>query len=210
MGMTVANVQSLTDVQRDALREVANIGAGHAATALSMMTGAKIMISVPTITVAPLSSLGPSVTGGDDRLAVVPMAMSGDLRGHAVLVFPLSTAHSLAGLMLARNPLHDADLTELEASAIKEAGNILAGAYMTALSEFMGMQLMVSPPGLALGSARDTLTALADGCRPGEDYVFCVETCFIMDGDSLTLPGYFLLLPDAGSLSAMLTAVRAG
>lgn len=210
MGMTVANMQSLTDVQRDALREVANIGAGHAATALSLMTGVKIMISVPTITVAPLRLLGPSIAAADDRLAMVPMELSGNLSGLAVLVFPLSTAHSLSGLMLRRAPVHDVDLTELEASAIKEAGNILAGAYMTALSEFMGMQLMVSPPRLSLGTARETLATLADGSRPGEEYVFCVETRFMMDEDSVTLPGYFLLLPDAGSLSAMLTAVRAG
>lgn len=210
MGITVANMQSLTDVQRDALREVANIGAGHAATALSLMTGVKIMISVPTITVAPLTSLGPSIGDADARLAVVPMEMSGDLSGLTVLVFPLSTAHSLSGLMLGRTPIHDVDLTELEASAIREAGNILAGAYMTALSEFMGMQLMVSPPRLSLGTARETLAELADASRRGEEYVFCVETRFMMDDDSFTLPGYFLLLPNAESLSAMLTTIRAG
>jgi chemotaxis protein CheC len=206
--MSITDMQALSELQRDALREVANIGAAHAATALSLMTGTKIMISVPTITVAPLAELAPLISRANERIALVPMEMSGGLHGHTILAFPLVTAHRLASLMLMRDLSSGATLSELEASALTEAGNILAGAYMTALSEFMKMRLMPSPPSLSVGPAREVLadTAWATGHTGG--YVFCVETEFMIGQNDGSLPGYFLLLPDAGSLGAMLTAVR--
>ena len=206
--MSITDMQALSELQRDALREVANIGAAHAATALSLMTGTKIMISVPTITVAPLAELAPLISRSNEQIALVPMEMSGGLHGHTILAFPLVTAHKLASLMLTREVASGAALSELEASALTEAGNILAGAYMTALSEFMKMRLMPSPPSLSVGPAREVLadTAWATGHTGG--FVFCVETQFMIGQTDGSLPGYFLLLPDAGSLGAMLAAVR--
>jgi len=208
--MTLANPRALSDSQRDALREVANIGAAHAATALSLMTGAKVLISVPTISVAALEELAPDIGADDAPVAVVPMEMSGGLHGHTILAFPLATAHRLAALMLRRAPLDAAVLSELEASALQEAGNILAGAYMTALSEFMRLTLLPSPPSLAVGPARTLLAETAARAGHEGGYVFCVETQFMIDHVGDHLPGYFLLLPDAESLGTMLSAVRLG
>ena len=206
--MRITDMQELSELQRDALREVANIGAAHAATALSLMTSTKIMISVPTITVAPLAELAPMISRSNETIALVPMEMSGGLHGHTILAFPLATAHRLASLMLMRDVLVADSLSELEASALTEAGNILAGAYMTALSEFMEMRLLPSPPTLKVGPAREVLadTAWATGHTGG--FVFCVETEFMIDQTDGSLPGYFLLLPDADSLTAMLAAIR--
>jgi chemotaxis protein CheC len=203
----VADLQTLTAPQRDALREVANIGAGHAATALSLMTGSKIMISVPEIFVVPFSELIPSIAGDHTPLAVVPMEMHGSLNGHTILIFPLYTAHRLAALMLRREPVTEDHLSAIESSAVAEAGNILAGAYMTALSEFLRMNLLPSPPKLTVGPARETLANLTASVSHDGAYVFCVETQFMLDHVGDRLPGYFLLLPDATSLGAMLAAV---
>lgn len=207
--MTVTDMEALSELQRDALREVANIGAGHAATALSLMTGTKIFISVPTITFAPLEELATLITPPDgESVALVPMTMSGSLQGHTILAFPLVTAHRLASLMLRRDPEAGGSLSELEASALTEAGNILAGAYMTALSEFLRMILLPSPPSLSVGPARVVLAQIAAATGHTGGVVFCVETDFMIDDVAGTLPGYFFLLPNADSLTAMLAAVR--
>lgn len=206
--MGITNMQTLNELQRDALREVANIGAAHAATALSLMTGTKIMISVPTIMVAPLAELAPMISRTDEQIAVVQMQMTGGLHGHTILAFPLATAHRLAALMLTRGVPAGAPLSELEASALTEAGNILAGAYMTALSEFMKMRLLPSPPSLTVGLASVVLTESAWAKGHIGELVFCVETQFMIDQSDGSLPGYFLLLPDADSLGAMLAAVK--
>ena len=98
------DIRSLKALQLDALREVANIGAGHAATALSQMIGGTIMISVPTINVSRLEEVPPQISAPEEPVAAVLMHMLGDLTGRTLLVFPKPTAIRLAELML-RRPL---------------------------------------------------------------------------------------------------------
>lgn len=203
------DLRSLRPDQLDALREVANIGAGHAATALSQMTGGTIMISVPTINVAPLEEVPPQISAPEEPVAAVLMNMMGDLTGRTLLVFPKQTAKRLAELML-RRPLGtpEGDLTELEQSALKEAGNILSGAYMNALSDFMGLMLLNSPPSLAIDMSTAVLTTAYLQFGSDRDFVFCVESEFYMKDVDEHLRGFFLLLPDMASLQAILKAMR--
>jgi chemotaxis protein CheC len=206
------DLRSLKPNQLDALREVANIGAGHAATALSQMIGETIMISVPMINIARLEDVPPQVAGPDEPVAAVLMQMLGDLTGRTLLVFPRRTAHRLASLLQRRltdGPEADSnEFTEMDQSAIKEAGNILSSAYMTALSDFMGMMLLPSPPSLAVDMSDAVLTTTYLQFGTDRDLVFCVESEFLMDESAEKLRGFFLLLPDPASLQAILKAIR--
>lgn len=198
----------LKDVQLDALREVANIGAGHAATALSQMTGSTIMISVPTINIASLEDVPTQISEPEEPIAAVLMHMLGDLTGRTLLVFPKPTAMRLAELMLRRPPGTSKDMGPLERSAITEAGNILSGAYMNALSEFMGLMLLPSPPSLAVDMSSAILTTAYLQFGTDRDHVFYVESQFFLQEANEHLRGFFLLLPDLASLQAILRAVR--
>ncbi|MFN8572865.1 MAG: chemotaxis protein CheC [Gemmatimonadaceae bacterium] len=198
---------SLKPMQLDAIREVANIGAGHAATALSQMTGQTIMISVPTINIAALEEVPPHIGPPEEPVAAVLMSMLGDLTGRTLLVFPTPTATRLAELLLRRSHPAGTELSELEQSALKEAGNILSGAYMNALSEFMGLMLLPSPPSFAIDMSRAVLTTAYLQFGADKDYVICVETEFFMQEANEHLRGFFLLLPDLPSLRAILRAV---
>jgi len=202
------DIRSLKALQLDALREVANIGAGHAATALSQMIGGTIMISVPTINVSRLEEVPPQVSAPEEPVAAVLMHMLGDLTGRTLLVFPKPTAVRLAELMLRRPAGSSVELGEMEQSAIKEAGNILSSAYMNALSDFMGMMLLPSPPSLAVDMSTAVLTTAYLQFGSDRDYVFCVESEFYMTDVDEKLRGFFLLLPDPASLQAILRAVR--
>jgi chemotaxis protein CheC len=204
--MLMEDLRSLKAIQLDALREVANIGAGHAATALSQMVGQTIMISVPTINVARLEDVPPQVGEPDQPVAAVLMHMLGDLTGRTLLVFPRRTAVRLAELLLHRVSPPD-DFSEMQQSAIKEAGNILSSAYMNALADFMGMMLLPSPS-LAIDMSTAVLTTAYLQFGSDKDYVFCVESEFRLSDIGEKLSGYFLLLPDAASLQAILRAVR--
>jgi chemotaxis protein CheC len=198
---------ALKELQLDALREVANIGAGHAATALSQMIGETIMISVPTINVSRLEDVPPHITSPDEPVAAVLMHMLGDLTGRTLLVFPRRTALRLAELLLHRRETTE-DFSDMQQSAIKEAGNILSSAYMNALSDFMGMMLLPSPPSLAVDMSTAVLTTAYLQFGTDKDYVFCVESEFLMGGIDERMRGFFLLLPDPASLQAILKAVR--
>ncbi len=202
------DLRSLQPVQIDALREVANIGAGHAATALSQMTGETIMISVPRINIAKLEDITTQITAPEEPVAAVLMHMLGDLTGRTLLVFPRPTAIRLSELMLRRPEGSSKGLGELEQSAIKEAGNILSGAYMNALSDFMGMMLLPSPPSLAVDMSTAVLSTAYLQFGSDADFVFCVESEFFMQDLNERLRGFFLLLPDYPSLQAILRAIR--
>ena len=208
MTTSIDDIRSLKAIQLDALKEVANIGAGHAATALSQMIGGTIMISVPTINISRLEEIPPQVAEPDEPVAAVLMHMLGDLTGRTMLVFPRSSALRLAELMLHRDAGTSMEFGEMEQSALKEAGNILSSAYMNALSEFIHLMLIPSPPSLAVDMSTAVLTTAYLQFSSQKDYVFCVESEFMMTKMSEKLRGFFLLLPDPASLQALLRAVR--
>ena len=191
----------------DALREVANIGAGHAATALSTLTSTRIMISVPMVNVVPPGDFVPEIPAGVEVVAV-QMGMSGSISGRTVFLLPLSAGVKLAERMLRRPRGSSAGLGELEQSALNEAGNILAGAYLTALSEFLRMRLMLSPPTLSTGDTMHALDAFGDHAPRAEAPILCVETEFFLEEPSESLQGFFLLVPDADAFDAIFRAVR--
>jgi len=201
------DLRTLSAAQLDALREVANIGAGHAATALSQMTEQRIMISVPELTVSALDDVPNQIAPPEEPVAAVLMKMEGDLTGLTLLVFPHPIALKVAGLMMRRNVT---ELGRIEESAIKEAGNILSAAYLNALADFFKMTLLPSPPSLAVDMSDAVLTSTYVASAQGASHVVCVESEFHLQDRDERLRGFFLLLPDPPSLRTMLKAIRVG
>jgi chemotaxis protein CheC len=172
------------------------------------MIGGTIMISVPTINISRLEEIPPQVAEPDEPVAAVLMHMLGDLTGRTMLVFPRQSALRLAELMLHRDAGTAMEFGEMEQSALKEAGNILSSAYMNALSEFVHLMLLPSPPSLAVDMSTAVLTTAYLQFSSQKDYVFCVESEFMMVKMAEKLRGFFLLLPDPASLQALLRAVK--
>jgi chemotaxis protein CheC len=165
------------------------------------------MISVPTVQVARLEAVGPQLAPGEDPVAAVLMDMMGDLTGRTLLVFPKATVMRVAERMLRRPSGSSVALGALERSAVMEAGNILSGAYLNALADFMGLLLLPSPPTLAVDAVSAVVTP--EFLRlPAPGYVFVVETEFLVRDVAERLRGFFLLLPDPASLRAILRATR--
>lgn len=198
----------LSSRQRDALREVANMGAGHAATALSEMTGHRIMISVPRLFVAPLEAVPAQVSAPEEPVAGLLLEIRGDLAGCTLLVFPQPIALRLAELTLRRPKGSSSGLGPLERSALAEAGNILSGHYLNALAEFLRMTLLPSPPSLSVDRSRAVVEAAHRRSGADPAAVVCVESEFrLADGDE-ALRGFFLMLPSPEALVAILAALR--
>ena len=202
------DLRDLEPLHFDALREVANIGAGHAATALSQMIDRTIMISVPEVSVTPLEDV-PGVIGDPEEVtAAVLMQMMGDLTGRTLLMFPSESADTLCDLLL-RRPLGTTKVYgEMEESAIKEVGNILSSAYLNALSDFLGMMLVPSVPSMVVDYAAAVLTTTYLTFGSERDVVLCVETEFHFKDEKEKVPAHFLLLPDMASLRAIFDAIR--
>jgi chemotaxis protein CheC len=202
------DVRDLKESQLDAMREVANIGAGHAATALSGMTNRTIMITVPRVYVRPLEEACDFLGDPNSVIAAVLMHMMGDLTGRAMVLFPERAAKTLCDFLFRRETGTTQSFGEMEQSSLKEAGNILASAYMNALSDFMGLMLVPSVPSLVIDLSGAVLTSAHLNFGHDRDYAFCVETSFRVEGSSDPLGGHFLLLPDLSSLRSIFDAIR--
>jgi chemotaxis protein CheC len=202
------DVRDLKELQLDALREVANIGAGHAATALSQMTNRTIMINVPEVNVLALEEVSELLGRADEIVAAVLMHMMGDLTGRTLVLFPEGSAKNLCDILFRKPYGTTTEFGAMEQSGLKEAGNILASAYLNALSDFMGMMLVPSVPSLVIDLSAAVLTTAYLNFGHDRDYVFCVETSFRVEGATEPLRGHFLLLPDMPSLRAIFDAIR--
>ena|SRR5258708_6760652 len=199
------NLDELTAQQLDALKEVGNIGAGHGATALSQLLGKKIHITVPKANVLPLSEVPKLVGDPNTLVAGLTLSILGDATGKIVLLFPRDSALHLADLLLKQPVGTSKILTEMGHSAIKEAGNILTGAYLSALNEFLGMLLLISVPTLVFDMAGALLASMTQGMEDSTK-VISIETKFI-DANEV-IGGYFILVPDAVSLRAIFQAIK--
>src|SRR5688500_14829559 len=151
-------IQDLQELQLDALREVASIGAGHAATALSQMTASRIMISVPRLQIARLEEIPRLIADPEAVVATVLMHVLGDVTGRTLLILPERSAERLSERLLRRPPGTVVEFGPLEQSALKETGNILCAAYLNALSDFLGLMLLLSVPSLVIDQCGAVLT----------------------------------------------------
>ncbi|MGH7483442.1 MAG: chemotaxis protein CheC [Longimicrobiales bacterium] len=203
------DIRELGALQLDALREVSNMGGGHAATALSQMTGRRIMVEVPQIRIIPIEDVGELTGNPEEVVASVLLQVLGDLTGRAMQIFPGATAARVTEILTGTDGITFPDgFGEMECSALNEVGNIVTGAYLNALSEFMGMLLLTSVPSLSIDQAQAVLTSSYLEFGRAEEVVLCIDTHFLMDEATEQMRGHFLLLPDPPSLKVMLEALR--
>lgn len=207
MSLYQMDARSLHERQLDALREVANIGAGHAATALSQMTGARIDVSVPFLQVAAVEEVPETLGAKDAVIAAVMIHILGDLTGRTLLVLPIKSARRLSEILLGQSSGTILEFGELERSALMEAGNIVSAAHMNALSDFLGMMLIPSVPHLEMDRVEAVVPkVLSDPTRAGE-YAFSIETRFELRGNE-PVTGQFLFIPSVASLKVVFDALR--
>ncbi|NIR46106.1 MAG: chemotaxis protein CheC [Gemmatimonadetes bacterium] len=200
--------QQLRDLELDALKEVANVGAGHAATALSQLTNRRVMIDVPEVAVCPIEEAANAVGNGNSVVAAVLMHVLGDLTGRSLLLFEKECAMRLAQMLLDREESASRVFGELEQSSIKETANILTGAYLNGLSDLLGLMLIPSVPSLAVDLCGAILSTTYLNFGHDRSYVIILDTRFKFEPGESSMEGHFVLLPDPASLRVILKAAR--
>ena len=201
-----ASVARLGHVQLDALREIANIGAGHAATALSEMTRRSVAIGVPNVSVAARGAIGEIVGQHSIPLVLTRVRASGAFSGGLVLAFTEAAAGFLTDLLLDRTSSGAGWLDPLAASAIKEVGNVLGAAYLNALASLTGWTIPISTPEIVYARA-DWAVSLLSVDETDCDYALCFDTSFSVEGDEVR--GHVLLFPRTEVVPILLEAVGA-
>ena len=196
----------LNNVQMDIPKETSNIGMGHAATALSQMIGHPVKLRVPHVTITKISQV-PEYLGGAEKMMVgITLQVLGDARGSIMLLFPQESAHRLLcnltgdqGKVLIMN--------EVTISALKEVGNILSSAYLSALGSMLHKTLIPSVPLLAYDMAGAVVDYVLIDLSKSSDLAMLVETDFIGESSNdLAIKGHFFLIPDPSTLDMFLDA----
>lgn len=142
--------EDLTDEQLDMLKEISNIGAGHATTALYQMIGQRINLEVPTVKLVLLSDV-PEAIGGAEKLVIgLFLKIYGDATGNILILFPVESASVLLKMLLGGAKYDSITiLNDTEISALKELGNILSASYLNAIARLFNITLIPSVPGLS-------------------------------------------------------------
>lgn len=200
----MTKIGDLNNFQLDVLKEIGNIGAGHAATALSQLISEPITMTVPNVSVVSLAEVSEILGGAEQEVVGIYMRMFGDVPGKIIFVFAEEEAMTLAGMLTGKNDKPQA-LNDYEKSALKEIGNIMTGAYLYALTKLTGYNVLSSVPILANDMVGAILnTALLEFGIIG-DYALFIQTQFSLTQRKIN--GHFFLVPDPGALDVLLNAL---
>lgn len=196
----------LSGVQFDILREIGNIGAGNATTALSQMLGsAKIDMAVPNVKLLNFSELVEVVGGAESLAAGVMVNIDGELEGSMLFMLENRAAHHLVDNLLGSVWNEQDDFTEMDLSALGEIGNIIVGAYLSSVALMTGLSVHPSIPYLAVDMAGAILSVPAIEFGKLGDKALLIESTFSEDGKHIS--GYFILIPTEDSYSKLLHAL---
>ena len=187
----------------DVLKELGNIGAGNATTALSQMIQCKIDMAVPQVQLLEFKELGAAMGGEEVVMAGIYLAIDGDIKGSIMFLLEKNAAKHLVSKLMGMESQED-DLSEMELSALKEVGNIITGAYLNSLSSITNLTIFPSVPDLTVDMAGAILSVPAIEFAALGDRMLMIQTQFF---DEMVLDGYFILIPDLDSYGRMLAAL---
>ena len=185
-----------SDLQLDALRELANVGSGTASTALSSMLGRSIDISVPKAFVLPMAEAVDSIGNPEDDVTGIVLGVVGDMEATVLL---LVTPNHAALLCRMLGVPADSEFGE---SALMEIGNIVGSSYINALAMMTGMTIEPTPPSLATDMlAAIVESVLATRASTG-DIALLLDSAMVVENEDCSVS--FLLVPDQGGVEQLL------
>lgn len=199
--------KQLTEEHLDALREISNIGMGHAATALSQMVGQTIHLHVPEVTLTDIADVPDLLGGAEKEVVGVRLQIRGDARGNILLVFPIESSRQLVARLLGREA-DEETFDEIGVSAIKEVGNILASSYLDAMGSLLKLTLLPSIPLLANDMAGAIIDFVLIELSEEGNQALMIETEFHgSNQEDKIIRGHFFMMPDPASLESITAAV---
>ena len=202
-GFSFDDVNSL---YMDVFREIGNIGAGNATTAVASMLQLRVDMKVPKVELMNITDFGTAICPEEEVIAGILLELQSDISGSMMFLMRLDSAHYLVNsLMGGYGGNGEGDtFNEMEQSALKEIGNIIAGSYLSAISAMTNLKITSSVPFLAIDMAASILSVPAIQFGQFGDKALLIETEFT---DDLTINGYFILLPDEGSYDKILAGL---
>lgn len=194
-------IDKISTTHLDILTEIGNIGAGHAATSLSVMLNKRIEMKVPKVRIISFDGMIEMAGGAENIVASVYLRIEGDAPSNLLFILPLEQAN-----MFIQQMTGDSNFTfdkipynEMSLSALQELGNILAGSYLSSLSDFTGLNLQPSVPAISIDMLGAIMSYGFIELSQVSDYVIVIDTALNESGEENGVDGHFFLLPDPES-----------
>lgn len=202
--MSSMSIESLNQKHLDVLKEIGNIGAGNAATALARMLDKKIDMDVPKIKILDIQEVA-EVLGGEEKIvAGIYFNVHGDIQGNIMFLLDIHSSKLLTNMLMGKSSSED-QLDEMDRSALQEVGNILSGAYISSLVSLTNFNIQLSVPSLAVDMAGAVMSVPAIQFSEISDKVLFIET-ELKEGEDL-VEARFFLIPDEPSFEKILNSL---
>ena len=197
------SLESMSTQYYDVLKEIGNIGAGNATTALAQMLQCKVDMKVPQVKLLDFGEVGALMGGEEQIMAGIYLCVEGDITGSIMFLLKKDAAKHLVSKLMGME-LPGEDLDEIGTSALKEIGNIITGAYLNSLSTLTNLKIYPSVPDLTIDMAGAILSVPAIEFGTLGDKILLIQTQFT---DDCELDGFFILVPDLESYGKILGAL---
>ena len=201
------NDEGMDNFEFDVLTEIGNIGAGNATTALSQLINTRIDMNVPRVKMLTFAELAQVIGGEETLVAGILLSVDEDIQGSLLFILESDAARVLVQRLVGLTSGLDSDtFTEIEISALQEIGNIITGAYLSAISSLTKLTISISVPSLAFDMAGEILSVPAIEFGKLGDKALLIESRF-KDLDVIDISGYFILIPTMESYTRILKSL---
>ncbi len=192
------------DKFQDALKEVGNMGAGKASSALSKLLAKEVRLDPPEIYLSPVQEI-PQLIGGPQKMVVgTYSSLSGDVAGTVLIVYPTQSALALADLILSKPVGTIKALDEESQTKIKEVGKTLTKFYIDSLIEFLEIKIAASDERIVSTFGESLTDLVLLGIK--EKYAILIKTHFALPDSNVD--GEFILLVAIESLTKVIEAIK--
>lgn len=202
--MSKFSLEEVNGMYCDVLKEIGNVGAGNATTAIARMLGIRIDMNVPSVRLLDVSQLGSAVGGEEETIIGIFLEVQNDIEGSMMFLLNIESGHYMVNKLMGRDPSYREPFSEMDLSALKEIGNIIAASYLTALATMTKMSLSPSVPYIAVDMAASILSVPAIQFGQFGDKALLIETQICAD---IQMEGYFILMPEQESYEKILSSL---
>ena len=200
--MAKIDLNNMEGVYFDILKEIGNIGAGNATTALAQLLNTKVDMKVPKVDLLEFSEVGEAMGGEEQLMAGIYQLVEGDITGSIMFLLEEKSAITLISKLMGTPEVDNvSEFGDMEYSALKEIGNIITGSYLSSLSMLTNLKIISSIPAISIDMCGSILSVPAIEFGELGDKMLLIQTQF---SDDMKLDGFFILVPDLESYDKIL------
>jgi chemotaxis protein CheC len=197
-------VSELSEIERDAIGEIANLGVSRAATSLRQLVGEQVLLSVPAVNIITRNAAAQlAEKGGAATLVAVQQSFEGPFSGRALLIFPQAQSLELVRAIVGNDHSLE-DVIDLEEEALAETGNIILNSCLATIANVLRRTMRMSLPSILRGNGDMLFDVEARG-GSGDLVLFLFIDFTIKNRD---VRGFIALLMDLPSIAALKEIVR--